>query len=185
MAWDRTGRRVIDLAANGYILPVLLAFSLFPERAEAQNAGCVLQAASAPQRQILRCRDGLTIEAEAGADYNLVDRNGDSQPDAISLRSRAIFIDVPARSGRQGFEILTPQAIAAVRGTQWAVDVAGGKTAVFVVTGRVSVRRASSRTAGVNLGSGEGVDVEPGTAPLVVRRWPAARASALLARFGR
>lgn len=184
MAWDRTGRRVIDLAANGCILPVLLAFFLLPGRAEAQNAGCVLQAA-APQRQVLRCRDGLTIEAEAGADYNLVDRNGDSQPDAVSLRSRAIFIDAPARSGRQGFEILTPQAIAAVRGTQWAVDVAGGKSAVFVVTGRVSVRRMSGGTAGVNLGPGEGVDVEPGTAPLVVRRWPAARASALLARFGR
>jgi ferric-dicitrate binding protein FerR (iron transport regulator) len=185
MAWDRTDRRAIDLAAIGYILPVLLACLLFPGEAEAQNVGCALQAAPAPQRQVLRCRDGLTIEAEAGADYNLVDRNGDSQPDAVSLRNRAIFIDAPARSSRQGFEILTPQAIAAVRGTQWAVDVAGGKTAVFVVTGRVSVRRVSGGTASVNLGPGEGVDVEPGTAPLVVRRWPAARASALLARFGR
>jgi hypothetical protein len=89
------------------------------------------------------------------------------------------------RSGRRSFEIRTPQAIAAVRGTQWTVDVAGGKTAVFVVTGRVSVRRVSGGTGSVNLSAGEGVDVEPGTAPLVVRRWPAARASALLARFGR
>ena len=185
MAWDRTDRPAIALAAIGYILPVLLACLLFPGEAEAQNVGCALQAVAAPQRQVLRCRDGLTIEAETGADYNLVDRNGDSQPDAVSLRSRAIFIDAPARSGRQGFEILTPQAIAAVRGTQWAVDVAGGKTAVFVVTGRVSVRRVSGGTASVNLGPGEGVDVEPGTTPLVVRRWPAARASALLARFGR
>ncbi|QRM30925.1 FecR domain-containing protein [Microvirga sp. VF16] len=185
MAWDRTGRRVSGLAVIEYILPVLLALFLFPEKAQAQNAGCALQAAAAPQRQILRCRDGLTIEAEAGAEYSLVDRNRDNQPDAVSLRSRAIFIDAPTRIGRQGFETLTPQAIAAVRGTQWAVDVAGGKTAVFVVTGRVSVRRSSGRTASVNLGPGEGVDVEPGTAPLVVRRWPAARASALLARFGR
>lgn len=185
MRWDGTGRRAIALMAVGHILPVLLACFVFTGEAQAQNVGCVLEAAAAPQRQILRCRDGLTIEAEAGADYNLVDRNGDSQPDAVSLRNRAILIDAPARSGRRGFEILTPQAIAAVRGTQWAVDVAGGKTAVFVVTGRVSVRRVSGGTRSVNLGPGEGVDVEPGTAPLVVRRWPAARASALLARFGR
>jgi ferric-dicitrate binding protein FerR (iron transport regulator) len=185
MAWERAGRRVIALATVGHILPALLACFLLSDRAAAQNVGCVVQTAAAPQRQVLRCRDGLTIEAEAGVDYNLVDRNGDSQPDAVSLRNRAILIDAPTRSGGQGFEVLTPQAIAAVRGTQWAVDVAGGKTAVFVVTGRVSVRRVGSGTGSVALGPGEGVDVEPGTAPLVVRRWPAARASALLARFGR
>jgi len=151
----------------------------------AQGVGCVLHTATAPQRQILRCRDGLTIEAEAGAAYSLVDRNQDSQPDAVNLQGRAIFIDAPSRSARQGFQIMTPQAIAAVRGTQWAVDVSGSRTSVFVVTGRVAVRRVSSNTQGVSLGPGEGVDVEVGTAPLVVRRWPAARAAALLARLGR
>lgn len=185
MAWDRIDRGMIDPAALSFILPVLLASFLLPAKAEAQNVGCAVEAATAPQRQVLRCRDGLTIEAEAGADYNLVDRNGDRRPDAVSLRNRAILIDAPTRPGRQGFEVLTPQAIAAVRGTRWAVDVAGGKTAVFVVTGRVSVRRAGRGTGSAALGPGEGVDVEPGTTPLVVRRWPAARASALLARFGR
>ena len=82
------------------------------------------------------------------------------------------------------FQVTTPQAIAAVRGTQWAVDVAGAKTSVFVVSGRVAVRRSASRT-GVELGPGEGVDVEAGTGPLTVRRWPIARANALMARFGR
>jgi len=127
----------------------------------------------------------LTIEAEAGADFNLVDQNRDALPDAVNLQNRAILIDAPAQSTRRGFRIMTPQAIAAVRGTRWAVDVAAGKTAVFVVTGRVSVRRVSGGSAGVSLGPGEGVDVEPGTTPLIVRRWPAARANALLARFGR
>lgn len=154
-----------------------------PGDAVAQGIGCTLQMASSPQRQILHCRDGLTIEAEASADYTLLDRNRDAIPDAAALRNRAILIDAPVRSGRRGFEVLTPQAVAAVRGTRWAVDVAGDKTAVFVVAGRVFVRRASS-PGGVNLGPGQGVDVEPGTGPLVVRRWPAARATALLARFG-
>jgi ferric-dicitrate binding protein FerR (iron transport regulator) len=153
--------------------------------AAAQGVGCVLQAAAAPQRQILRCRDGLTIEAEAGATYSLVDRNRDGEPDAVNLQGRAVFIDAPARSAPRGFQTMTPQAIAAVRGTQWAVDVSGSRTSVFVVTGRVSVRRAAGNRPEVSLGPGEGVDVESGRSPLVVRRWPAARAAALLARFGR
>lgn len=185
MAWDQADHRATCRTAFRFILPALAPCLLFPAKAEAQSVGCAVQAAASPQRQVLRCRDGLTIEAEAGADYTLIDRNRDALPDAVSLRSRAIFIDAPARPGRQGFQVLTPQAIAAVRGTQWAVDTNGGMTAVFVVTGRVSVRRASGRTSAVSLGPGEGVDVDPGTAPLVVRRWPAARASALLARFGR
>ena len=77
----------------------------------------------------------------------------------------------------------TPQAIAAVRGTKWAVDAQSGKTSVFVVDGRVGVQRPSS-SASVLLGPGEGVDVEAGTTPLIVRRWPAARVSALMARLG-
>jgi ferric-dicitrate binding protein FerR (iron transport regulator) len=76
---------------------------------------------------------------------------------------------------------MTPQAIAAVRGTKWAVDTAEGKTSVFVVNGQVSV----ARRAGANrvvLGPGEGVDVEA-TGVLTVKRWPPARVAALLARL--
>jgi ferric-dicitrate binding protein FerR (iron transport regulator) len=76
---------------------------------------------------------------------------------------------------------MTPQAIAAVRGTKWAVDTTEGKSSVFVVNGRVSV----ARRAGANrvvLGPGEGVDVEA-TGALTVKRWPPARVAALLARL--
>lgn len=185
MNCDRRHSRA-NWAAGVWVLQFwVLACWLFPDRAEAQQAsGCVLQTASNPQRQILRCQDGLTIETEAGANYTLLDRNRDSRPDAVTLRSRAIYIDAPAGSSGQGFQVLTPQAVAAVRGTRWAVEVSGGKTAVFVVDGSVFVRRANS-ASGVDLGPGQGVDVEAGTAPLVVRRWPASRAAALLARFGR
>ena len=185
MTWGRINNRATRLAAMQLVLLGTLLHAPLSGSASAQGVGCVLQTATAPQRQILRCRDGLTIEAEAGAAYSLVDRNQDSQPDAVNLQGRAIFIDAPARPARQGFQIMTPQAIAAVRGTQWAVDVSGSRTSVFVVAGRVAVRRVSGNTRGVSLGPGEGVDVEAGTAPLVVRRWPAARAAALLARLGR
>ena len=93
------------------------------------------------------------------------------------------MLEAPAGAVEGGFEVITPQAIAAVRGTKWAVDVADGKTSVFVVTGRVAVSREPG-SPGVELGPGEGVDVEAGTAPLTVRKWGAPRVAALLARFG-
>ena len=185
MTREWTSHRAVSPAVPRLVHLFTLMSLFLGETALAQGIGCVLQTAAGSQRQILHCRDGLTIQAEAGAAYNLVDRNRDNQPDAVNLQGRAIFIDAPGQSARQGFQIMTPQAIAAVRGTQWAVDVSGTRTSVFVVSGRVAVRRVAGNTRGVSLGPGEGVDVEAGTAPLVVRRWPAPRAAALLARLGR
>jgi ferric-dicitrate binding protein FerR (iron transport regulator) len=76
---------------------------------------------------------------------------------------------------------MTPQAIAAVRGTKWAVDGTEGKTSVFVVNGKVSVARRTG-TERVVLGPGEGVDVEA-TGALTVKRWPLPRVAALMARL--
>ena len=162
----------------------MLAVWPFQGDAQAQDLGCRLEPAGITARQVLRCQDGATIEAEAGADYTLLDHDRDGRPDAASLRSGALFVDIQARLGRRGFQVVTPQAIAAVRGTQWAVDVSGSRTSVFVVNGSVAVRRVNAQS-GVTLGPGEGVDVEPGTAPLRVNRWSPARASALMARLGR
>ncbi len=101
--------------------------------------------------------------------------------DSVELSSKALLLEVPKGTGANRFEVMTPQAIAAVRGTKWAVDTAEGKTSVFVVNGRVGV----ARRAGANrvvLGPGEGVDVEA-TGALIVKRWPPARVAALLARL--
>jgi ferric-dicitrate binding protein FerR (iron transport regulator) len=62
------------------------------------------------------------------------------------------------------------------------VDAEGGKTSVFVVDGRVRVARRAGR-GNVTLGAGDGVDVEA-TGELIVKRWPPARVSALMARLG-
>ncbi|HEX2725953.1 MAG TPA: FecR family protein [Beijerinckiaceae bacterium] len=144
----------------------------------------MVQQAGFPPRQMIRCGTGLTVEATAGADYTLVDHDRDTVPDAVSLRAGAVLVHVPPRAGGRTFRVQTPQAIAAVRGTDWAVDAAGAKTSVFVVSGRVAVQRAGGARA-VTLGPGDGVDVEGGAAPLQVKRWSAERAAALLARFGR
>lgn len=131
--------------------------------------------------QTLHCSSGVTIVAESGARFTLQSsRSG--RVDSVELNGKALLIEVAPKAGGNKFEVITPQAIAAVRGTKWAVDVVEGKTSVFVVNGRVGVgRRTGSHV--VTLGAGDGVDVELG-APLTVKRWPQARVSALMARLG-
>ncbi|MBX4924812.1 FecR domain-containing protein [Rhizobium binae] len=159
-----------------------LAAGFIPHGAAfAQSAGCAISR-DAGARQVLNCPGGVKVTAEAGASFRLADRNHDGSPDSASLRRKAILVDVDSSQHTGGFQVVTPQAIAAVRGTQWAVDVAGGKTSVLVVRGSVAVRRTAGEP--VVLSPGEGVDVTSSTEPLVVRRWPAPRVAALLARLG-
>ncbi len=167
------------------MVPALFAFALCVGTASAQSnkSGCALEPIGGTSRQLLRCQGGLTIIAESGARYTLTDRNRDGKADAARLQSKALLLDFAQGSSGTGFQVSTPQAIAAVRGTKWAVDVASGKTSVFVVRGQVTVRRPVA-SAGVLLGPGQGVDVDQGTGALTVKRWPAARVSALMARFG-
>ena len=133
--------------------------------------------------QILRCRGGVTIIAEDGAKFTLQDRDKNGAVDSVNLQSKALLVDAPKQRGKKSFEVTTPQAIAAVRGTKWTVDVQETRTSVLVAQGQVAV----GSTAGADqvvLGPGDGVDVDPGTAPLVVKRWPQPRVAALMARLG-
>jgi len=145
------------------------------------NAGCTPSAAGAGTRS-WRCDNGITIVAENGARFELKDANRDGHIDAVELSSKALLIEVPKKSGGNRFRVLTPQAIAAVRGTRWAVDVAETKTSVFVAGGQVGVSRRTGGNA-VVLGAGEGVDVEA-TGTLEVKRWGQPRIDALMARLG-
>jgi hypothetical protein len=131
--------------------------------------------------QTLRCEGGVTIVAENGARFTLHDRDGNGRVDSVELSSKALLLEVPKKPGANRFQVNTPQAIAAVRGTKWAVDAVEGKTSVFVVNGQVRVARRTGR--GIVLGSGEGVDVEA-TGPLILKRWAPARVAALMARLG-
>jgi hypothetical protein len=163
---------------------VAVACWLFPiEMAAAQpaNMGCATENA-ANAAQTLRCEGGVTIVAENGARFTLQDRDGNGRVDSAELSSKALLLDVPKKQAGNRFQVTTPQAIAAVRGTKWAVDAAEGKTSVFVVNGRVAVGRRTG-THSVTLGAGEGVDVEA-AGPLTVKRWPKARVAALMARLG-
>jgi ferric-dicitrate binding protein FerR (iron transport regulator) len=162
---------------------ITVMFSIPMALAQSSSNGCSLTQIAGTSRHILSCQKGLSITLETGARFTVVDLDKDGTADAIRLRGKAVLLDGPTGKTGTKFQVITPQAIAAVRGTKWAVDVQKNRTSVFVVRGRVSVRGPAAKTA-VLLGPGEGVDVETSTTSLVVKRWPAARVSALLARFG-
>lgn len=167
---------------TGPIIVCLALFLLGAGEARVQPAGCTVTALSDPPREVLDCAGGLKISAEKAADYKLVDRNRDGSPQAVELNGKGILIEWSGARGSR-FQVLTPHAIASVRGTVWAVDVKPGATAVFVQSGKVSVTRPSG--AAVVLGPGDGVDVAATGGPLEVKRWSRERALHLLARFGR
>jgi hypothetical protein len=148
-----------------------------PASAQSLPTGCAAQQ-TPTGNESLRCRTGLAIVAENGATFTLhQDTSG-----KVDLQNKALLLEAPKQRGKARFQVTTPQAIAAVRGTKWAVDAQNMKTSVLVLIGRVAVRRRSG-SGRVFLGPGEGVDVEDGTDPLVVKRWPQARVDALLARL--
>lgn len=141
--------------------------------------GCVLTQRDDPPRSVHDC-GGLVIEAEAAAALQPAG-TVNVAPEAVEVEGGAVLIEVDP--GRGPFQILTPHAIASVRGTIYAVDVGDAETSVFVLEGTVGVSRADG-TEPVELLAGEGVDVAAGQ-PLIVSEWGQPRVDALLARFGR
>jgi hypothetical protein len=132
--------------------------------------------------QTFHCRDGLTIVAEDDARFTLQSRDN-NHVDSVDLRSKALLVDLPRQKGKGRFQVTTPQTIAAVRGTKWAVDAQETRTSVLVLRGQVAVCRPMG-AASVLLGPGQGVDVDPGNEPLTVKQWAQPRVDALLARLG-
>lgn len=169
------------LARAGCIALTSLLLLAGEAMAQPAGLGCT-STPSAQFTQTLRCEKAITIVVENGAKFELRDRNRDGNVDSVELSNKALLLEVPKKPGRNRFEVVTPQAIAAVRGTKWAVDAADGKTSVFVVNGSVRVARSAGRGS-VVLGAGDGVDVET-TGDLTVKRWAPARVAALMARLG-
>ena len=177
---------MITLARAASIAIAGLAFSGSGLRtgaalAQSINLGCT-SAPTAFGSQTLRCPTAITIVSESGATFELRDRDRDGHVDSVELSNRALLLDVPKQPSRSKFDVVTPQAIAAVRGTKWAVDAEVTRTSVFVVNGRVRVARPNGRGS-VVLAAGDGVDVEP-SGKLIVKRWPPARVTALMTRLG-
>jgi ferric-dicitrate binding protein FerR (iron transport regulator) len=167
-----------------WCVPAILAAgcALLPGAfAQSGDAGCKVDQSGA--QKIWSCPGGLTIIEENGARFGLDDRDHDGNVDLVRLWGKALLLDLIQGSGHD-VEVVTPQAITAVRGTKWAVDVGNDKTSVFVVRGAVGVHRPAAG-AEVVLAPGDGVDVDRDRSNrLRVKRWAAPRVAALMARLG-
>jgi ferric-dicitrate binding protein FerR (iron transport regulator) len=144
-------------------------------------SGCTRADLRDPPRVVYRCAGGVTLEVEAATALGITERQADGRPTDVEVSSDGLYIEVAPGSGP--FQIRTPHAIAAVRGTVYLVDVSNTGTAVFVRRGEVSVAHVGGSDE-VLLTPGLGVDVVPGE-PLETRRWPVERVQNLMSRFGR
>ncbi len=178
------GKVLIKLRSLTYAL--CLTFCLPLHAAQAQSEACALRPSKHnPDEKILRCGRDLIVEPAPGTIYRPVDPGGRRPPAAIQLDGGGLLIEFHPTERRRDFQILTPLAITAVRGTNWAVEATLDRTSCLVLTGAVNVSRANGAAKSVVLRRGEGVDVTPGAGPLQVKRWRPERIRALLARFGR
>jgi ferric-dicitrate binding protein FerR (iron transport regulator) len=152
--------------------------------ARAGGGACALVASEHdPSVKILRCGDSLTVHVASGSHYRLIAKPGQPLPSAIQLNDGALLIEFHPSGQQNEFQILTPLAIAAVRGTKWAMEVTAARTSTLVLDGAVAVtnRRLNQY---VVLTDGQGVDISPSDTSMVQKQWGEARVRALLSRFG-
>jgi hypothetical protein len=136
-----------------------------------------------PSEKMLQCGDNLTVRATQGARYQPLYKKGDPLPVGIRLNDGALLIEYHPAKPQEKFQILTPLAIAAVRGTKWAMDVTKEQTSTLVVDGVVAVTNRRLNQF-VVLNEGQGVDITPTDTTLARHVWADERVRALLSRFG-
>jgi hypothetical protein len=102
----------------------------------------------------------------------------------LELVSGALRLLVAKVAPNGHFEIETETAIAAVRGTDWLIEVAPDRTSVALLQGNVAVtaRDPQARGSVVLREPGQGTDVRRGAAPTPPVPWGARRLADLLAR---
>jgi ferric-dicitrate binding protein FerR (iron transport regulator) len=150
-----------------------------------QPGGCTLVADDRnPKEKMLRCGDDLTIRPAANSKYQVTGATGQGPPTEVRLESGALLIEFAPSERARNFQILTPHAIAAVRGTRWAVEVTSARTSTLVLDGEVDVSQVRDKQRSARLGKMQGADVTGKPGPVVVKTWGKKRVDALLARFG-
>jgi hypothetical protein len=129
--------------------------------------------------------DGTVLSIGENSRMRLADHAGvaGGAKTRVNLISGVVRFGVTFTRGG-AFEVETETAIAAVRGTDWVMDVTPGQTAVAVVAGvvEVSTRAAVAQPTVVLDGEGQGTDVRQGSAPTPPARWSAQRIASTLAR---
>ncbi len=171
---------------NAVLVVTALLGSTFAGSSFAEAAGgicALIPNEHGPSEKTLRCGQELTVRPAHGTSYRPLFTKGRQLPTAIRLDNGALLIEFHPVVEHTEFQILTPLAIAAVRGTKWAMEVGTTRTSTLVLDGAVAVtsRRLNQY---VILFSGQGVDISAGDTSLTQKQWGQARIQALLSRFG-
>lgn len=123
-----------------------------------------------PEARVSLLCDG-NLRVEVGPDTELlVQRLLQEEPRIFGMRLLDGIVGFVFGAGNDGsgVQVRTPSAVAAVRSTEWAMQVTDGASAVFAREGTVFV---SGETGTVRLGPGEGVDVTAGGSVGPVVEW--------------
>ncbi|QFS82586.1 FecR protein [Roseivivax sp. THAF40] len=127
----------------------------------------------AEARVTLQCDGDLRVIVGPDSEVAVARIVGDA-PETFRMRlMRGISGFIFDGTGDDGsVQVQTPSAVAAVRSTEWAMQVTDGASAVFAREGAVDVVGETGR---VTLGPGEGVDVASTGAVGPVVQWGQAR----------
>jgi FecR protein len=177
----RDGRNRSGAMAASALLFVAAMAGAVP--AHAAGACALVPNDKTPSEKMLQCGENLTVRAAPGARYQPLYKKGDPLPVGIRLNDGALLIEFHPAKPQEKFQILTPLAIAAVRGTKWAMDVTKAQTSTLVVDGVVAVTNRRLNQF-VVLNEGQGVDITPTDTSLARHVWADERVRALLSRFG-
>jgi hypothetical protein len=179
---DRTaGRNLLGATiATAFLFVTVMAGQ---DPARAAGACALVPNDHMPSEKMLQCGENLTVRAAPGARYQPLYKKGDPLPVGIRLNDGALLIEYHPASPKEKFQILTPLAIAAVRGTKWAMDVTKAQTSTLVLNGAVAVTNRHMNQF-VVLTEGQGVDITPTDTTLLAKTWGDERVRALLSRFG-
>lgn len=172
-----------SLGATLVAVALFVAATFGPGPAHAAGACALVPNDHMPSEKMLRCGENLSVRAASGARYQPLYKKGDPLPVGIRLNDGALLIEFHPASPKEKFQILTPLAIAAVRGTKWAMDVTKAQTSTLVLNGVVAVTNRRLNQF-VVLNEGQGVDITPTDTSVVAKTWGDERVRALLSRFG-
>ena len=118
------------------------------------------------------CSGGVevTIGPDSSVSMRAIAEAGAGGRSLIDLIGGILRVALAPHFARDRLELRTPTAVAAARSTAWVTEADATSTAVFVITGEVSVRNRQTGDA-VEVPAGFGTDVAASAAPTTPVRW--------------
>jgi hypothetical protein len=133
----------------------------------------------------LRMNDGSVISLASGTRLTIAtyqtDGSGQRENAELSLAQGLLRAVVAPVDHPSKFEVSTAVGTAAVRSTDWFIEIQPNGIQVGVLTGIVSLISAATEHA-VTIPAGWGARLEPGRDPVLARRWATAEFQDVITR---